>query len=53
MIHHELCHLIEASHNGRFRKLEALFPQADQAKAFLEGMVFERNRFEDTNADPA
>lgn len=53
VIHHELCHLVEASHNARFRKLEALFPHAGQAKAFLEGMVFERNRLEDTNADPA
>lgn len=40
VIHHELCHLLEASHSPRFRRLEALFPHTEKAWAYLEGMVF-------------
>jgi predicted metal-dependent hydrolase len=39
VIHHELCHLLEASHNARFRRLEARYPQMERARAFLEGML--------------
>lgn len=39
VIHHELCHLLEGSHNARFRRLEARYPHIERARAFLEGMV--------------
>lgn len=44
VLHHELCHLVEPSHNGRFRRLEARYPHLDRARAFLDGMVFARGR---------
>lgn len=53
VVHHELCHLIEPSHNHRFTRLEAKFPHADRAKAFLEGVIFERHRTDTENADPS
>ncbi len=46
VIHHELCHLIEPSHDARFKRLEALYPHVDRAKTFLDGMIFERSRTE-------
>lgn len=37
---HELAHLIEAEHNRRFRELEARYPLAERARAFLDGAAW-------------
>ena len=34
---HELAHLLEAGHNPRFWSLVARYPEAEQAKAWLDG----------------
>lgn len=44
VVFHELCHLIESSHNQRFRGLEALYPHVETAQAFLTGLVFGRDK---------
>ncbi len=43
VIHHELCHLIESSHDARFKRLEAQYPEVERAKSFLDGMIFARS----------
>lgn len=40
VLHHELCHLLEAGHGPQFRRLEALHPDMDRAQAFLEGAAW-------------
>ncbi|WP_165168298.1 M48 metallopeptidase family protein [Rothia uropygialis] len=52
VIHHELCHLVEPSHNNHFKKLEAQFPYVELAKAFLEGIIFERHRLDTESSGP-
>lgn len=37
---HELAHLLEADHSPRFRELEARYPDAGRARAFLEGAAW-------------
>ena len=44
VIHHELCHLIEASHGPRFRRLEARYPHAETARAYLAGYAHGRGQ---------
>ncbi|MCM3686865.1 MULTISPECIES: YgjP-like metallopeptidase domain-containing protein [Kocuria] len=39
---HELVHLLEADHGPRFRELEARYPLADRAQAFLDGAAWAR-----------
>jgi predicted metal-dependent hydrolase len=34
---HELAHLVEAGHNDRFWALVARYPQAERARAWLDG----------------
>lgn len=40
VLHHELCHLLEAGHGREFRRLEALHPDMARAQAFLEGAAW-------------
>ena len=40
VLHHELCHLIEAGHGPEFRRLEALHPDMARAQAFLDGAAW-------------
>ena len=42
VIHHELCHLLEHTHNTRFKKLENRYPERGRAEAFLDGIIFGR-----------
>ena len=44
VIHHELCHLIEASHGPRFRRLEARYRHAETARAYLAGYAHGRGQ---------
>ncbi|MEX5269110.1 M48 family metallopeptidase [Kocuria sp. CPCC 205290] len=37
---HELAHLLEADHSPRFRELEARYPLAGKAQAFLDGAAW-------------
>jgi predicted metal-dependent hydrolase len=37
---HELAHLLEADHSPRFRELEARYPLAGKAQAFLDGVAW-------------
>lgn len=37
---HELAHLLEADHSPRFRELEARYPLAGRAQAFLDGAAW-------------
>ncbi|MEX5294234.1 M48 family metallopeptidase [Kocuria sp. CPCC 205268] len=37
---HELAHLLEADHSPRFRELEARYPLAERARAFLDGAAW-------------
>ncbi|MFI7581667.1 YgjP-like metallopeptidase domain-containing protein [Kocuria kalidii] len=37
---HELAHLLEADHSPRFRELEARYPHAERARAFLDGAAW-------------
>ena len=37
---HELAHLLEADHSPRFRELEARYPLAEKARAFLDGAAW-------------
>ncbi len=37
---HELAHLLEADHSPRFRALEARYPHAERARAFLDGAAW-------------
>lgn len=39
---HELAHLLEADHSPRFRALEARYPLAEKAQAFLDGAAWGR-----------
>lgn len=39
---HELAHLLEADHSPRFRELEARYPLAEKARAFLDGAAWAR-----------
>lgn len=39
---HEAAHLVERHHTARFRQLEARYPEAGRARAFLEGVEFAR-----------
>jgi len=39
VIVHELAHLVEPSHNARFRRLAARFPRMDEADTFLAGFT--------------
>ncbi|MFI7483330.1 M48 family metallopeptidase [Kocuria sp. M1R5S2] len=39
---HELAHLLEADHSPRFRELEARYPLAGRAQAFLDGVAWAR-----------
>ncbi|MFW0183666.1 M48 family metallopeptidase [Rothia sp. CCM 9417] len=40
VIFHELCHFLEPNHSPQFRELEALYPEQEKARAFLEGVTF-------------
>lgn len=40
VIFHELCHFVEPNHSPQFRALEALYPEHEKARAFLEGITF-------------
>lgn len=40
VIFHELCHFLEPNHSPQFRALEALYPEHEKARAFLEGVTF-------------
>lgn len=44
VIVHELAHLIEPNHGPAFRAIEAAYPHAERAKAFLEGVTFQKGR---------
>lgn len=37
---HELTHLVEPSHNARFRELMKRYPQAERARGFLQGVAW-------------
>lgn len=37
---HELVHLVEPTHSARFRQLLGVYPQAERARGFLEGLEF-------------
>lgn len=37
---HELTHLVEPSHNARFRELMKRYPQAERARGFLMGVAW-------------
>jgi Protein of unknown function DUF45 len=39
---HEAAHLVEREHSARFHSLVARYPDAERAKAFLEGVEFAR-----------
>ena len=36
---HELAHLLEPSHNARFRRLASRFPRMEEADVFLAGFT--------------
>ena len=40
---HEAAHLVEHDHSARFHALVARYPDAERAKAFLEGVDFARS----------
>ncbi len=40
VLHHELCHFLEANHNRRFKALESRYPRKAEAEAFLAGITF-------------
>lgn len=50
---HELAHLLEADHSPRFRELEARYPHAGRARAFLDGAAWAQRRAGGAGADPA
>lgn len=40
VIYHELCHLLESTHNARFKALENRYEERQKAAGFLEGVTF-------------
>lgn len=40
VLHHELCHLLEAGHGPAFRSLESRHPDMTRAQAFLDGAAW-------------
>lgn len=40
VLHHELCHLLEAGHGPAFRSLESRHPEMARAQAFLDGAAW-------------
>ncbi len=48
---HELAHLLEADHSPRFRELEARYPLAEKARAFLDGAAWARRHAGRAGAD--
>lgn len=59
VLHHELCHLLEAGHGPRFRELEARHPDMPRAQAFLDGAAWalgsadQRESSSDPEEEPA
>lgn len=51
VIFHEICHFLEPNHSRQFRALEALYPEHEKARAFLEGVTFGQ-RVPETSPQP-
>ncbi|MEO3942448.1 YgjP-like metallopeptidase domain-containing protein [Paenarthrobacter nicotinovorans] len=50
---HELAHLLVAGHNADFWRLVDAYPEAQRAKAFLEGVAFATSRGLQPDSTPA